>query len=80
MSRGADAGREEFIQNHTRTRRHSYRDGTNTLSLNAGFNRSANEIRRWKGRRRMLLEFIQNRTRERQIPNEMGQGGEEQQE
>ena len=36
---------EEFIQNRTRARRDSQRDGTNTLSRNAGFNQSADEVR-----------------------------------
>ena len=35
---------EKFIQNHTRARRDSERDGTNTLSRNADFNQSADEI------------------------------------
>ena len=37
---------EESIQNHTRARRDSQRDGTNTLlSRNAGFNQPADETR-----------------------------------
>ena len=36
---------EESIQNHTRARRDSQRDGTNTLSRNTGFNQSADETR-----------------------------------
>ena len=35
---------ESFIQNRTRARRDSYRNGTNTLSRIAGFNQSADEI------------------------------------
>ena len=61
---------EEFIQNCTRARRYSERDGTNTLSRNAGFYQSADEVRTLRRRRRTsLLRIVHARGA---IPNEMG--------
>jgi hypothetical protein len=59
---------EECIQNRTRARRDSQRDGTNTLTCNAGFNQSADEIRIPPPEK----VYSQSSTCCEVIPNEMG--------